>query len=129
VGAFDLPEEGDSGDPKVNIRERFIGVMQRERDCPSFTCRVPGFSPKEHTAMIQAEALRAMQREQREADREFQAEQARAARWHNWRTLAVSFVGVAIAAYAAFRAKEPQPPPVASINGIPIAVQPAAPSK
>jgi hypothetical protein len=50
-------------------------VLQKERNCGSFTPWIQGFTPKEHKEMLDAKEMREWQAEQREKDRAWQEEQ------------------------------------------------------
>jgi hypothetical protein len=77
--AFDLRTEIGSSGSVPEDATNTLKVLNKDRECLKHTLWKPGYTPKEHQAMIDSESLLRFQEEQRERDRAWQQRQ-------NWLT-------------------------------------------
>lgn len=93
------------------LSDSVLAVIQKPRECSSFTKWEQGYTPREHWEMIQEaerlkwqsqrEAVDKAERDRRDQEaRDFQREQSNLSRRHQNRTLTVSVVAVAVAVLA-----------------------------
>jgi hypothetical protein len=71
--ASEYTQESSKSDSPIN--SAIALMLQRERDCESFTKWQIGFSPKEHREMIDREWMRKYQEEHEKTDKEWREKQ------------------------------------------------------